>query len=111
MNIIDSWISLAIAILFGVLGTLSLKLSDGLQKLRPVIWLAIFYAISFSALTFAMQYIELSVIYAVWSGVGTVLVATIGFFYFHESVSVKKIFFLALIVIGVIGIHLSESIT
>lgn len=107
----DSWISLAIAIVFGVLGTISMKLSHGLQKVKPTIYLAIFYTISFIALTFAMKHIELSVVYAVWSGVGTVLVATIGIFYFHESVSLRKIIFLALIVIGVIGIHLSDGLS
>lgn len=104
----DSWISLALAIFFGALGTVCLKLSNGLTKLMPVACLSLFYALSFTALTFAMKYIELSVVYAVWSGVGTILVAGIGFFYFHESFSAKKIIFLFLIIIGVIGIQLSE---
>ena len=105
----DSWISLAIAIVFGVLGTISLKLSQGLQKLRPTLFLVFFYAVSFVGLTFAMKYIELSVVYAVWSGVGTVLVSLVGIFYFNESVSFRKIIFLLLIVFGVIGIHLSDG--
>jgi small multidrug resistance pump len=105
----DSWISLLIAIIFGVGGTICMKLSHGLTQAKYVAYLCIFYAISFVALTFAMQYIELSVVYAVWSGVGTVLVATIGIMYFNESVSTRKILFLALIVLGIIGIHLSDS--
>lgn len=108
---IDSWISLGIAIVFGVLGTISMKLSHGLQKFRPALCVAIFYTISFIALTFAMNYIELSVVYAVWSGVGTLLVAAVGILHFNESLSVKKIIFLLLIVIGVIGIHLSDGLS
>jgi len=107
---LDSWGSLAIAIIFGVLGTISMKLSHGLRRPKPVIYLAIFYTISFVALTFAMKYIDLSVVYAVWSGVGTVLVAAIGIFYFNEKISLKKIVFLALIIVGVIGMHLSDGI-
>lgn len=107
----DSWISLVIAILFGVLGTMSMKLSHGLQKLKPTFFVGLFYLISFVALTFAMKYIELSVVYAVWSGVGTLLMTMIGFFYFNESISGKKIIFLTLIIIGVIGIHLSNGFT
>ena len=57
-----------------------------------------------------MQYIQLSVLYAVWSGVGTVLVGMVGIFYFDEAVSVRKILFLLLIIVGVIGIHISDSI-
>lgn len=107
---VDSWISLGIAIVFGVLGTLQMKLSRGLQKTKHIIYLAIFYSLSFIALTFAMQYIELSIIYAVWSGVGTILIAIMGIVLFNESLSVRKIAFLLLIIIGVIGIHLSDGL-
>lgn len=107
----ECWFSLAIAILFGVLGTISMKLSHGLQKIKPIIFLVIFYVISFVAMTFAMKYIELSIVYAVWSGVGTVLVAAVGIIYFNESVSIRKFTFLSLIIIGVIGIHLSDGIS
>lgn len=107
----DSWICLGVAIAFGVMGTISMKLSHGLQRLKPSILLLLFYTISFIALTFAMKYIELSVVYAVWSGVGTILVATIGIFYFEESLSLRKVLFLMLIVLGVIGMHISDGIT
>lgn len=107
--ITNGWISLVIAIIFGVLGTISMKLSHGLRKIKPLIYLVIFYTISFTALTFAMKHIQLSIVYAVWSGIGTVLIAIIGFLYFNESVSFRKIVFLILIVIGVIGIHLNNG--
>lgn len=109
--LMNSWVSLLIAILFGVMGTISMKLSHGLRRIKPIILLIIFYTISFVALTLAMKHIELSVVYAVWSGVGTVLVAGIGILYFNESISLQKIIFLALIVIGVIGIHLTDGLT
>ncbi len=113
MNLIEleSWVLLIIAIIFGVLGTVAMKLSYGLQKLRPSLYMALFYAISFIALTFAMDHIHLSVVYAMWSGIGTVLVAAIGIIYFHESLSLRKIIYLTLVVIGIIGIHFSDSIT
>lgn len=107
----ESWISLSIAILFGVLGTIFMKLSQGLQKFKPACFTAVFYTISFIALTFAMKYLDLSVVYAVWSGVGTLLVAAIGILHFNESISVKKVFFLLLIIIGVIGIHLNNGLS
>lgn len=109
--IAQGWFSLAFAIVFGVLGTISLKISHGLSYLKPTIALAIFYTASFVALTFAMKYIELSVVYAVWSGVGTVLISAVGFFYFKESMSLRKIIFLMLIIIGVIGMHVSDGLT
>lgn len=108
MLMANSWISLTIAIIFGVLGTISMKLSHGLQWVKPTACLVIFYTISFVAMTFAMKNIDLSVVYAVWSGAGTVLVSLVGIIYFNESISFRKIIFLCLIVVGVIGIHLSE---
>jgi small multidrug resistance pump len=105
----ESWLYLLIAILFGVLGTVSMKLSHGLQKLKPCICLALFYLISFTALTLALQGIDISIIYAVWSGIGTILVAIIGIVIFKESISMRKIMALLLIVAGVLGIHLSNA--
>ena len=104
----ESWWYLWIAIPFGVLGTISMKLSHGFKKWKPTVCLAIFYLISFVALTLAVQGIDISVVYAVWSGVGTVLVGIIGVFIFEESLSIKKIVSLILIIIGVLGIHLSH---
>jgi small multidrug resistance pump len=109
-HIIDSWISLTLAIIFGVLGTISLKLSHGLQRLKPSLCLILFYSLSFSAMTFAMKYIDLSIVYAVWSGIGTALVYTISFIFFKEAISFRKFFFLSLIILGVIGIHLSDRL-
>ncbi|MBV8802302.1 MAG: multidrug efflux SMR transporter [Gammaproteobacteria bacterium] len=108
MTLTSSWFFLAIAILFGVLGTVSMKLSQGLKKWKPFVSLAIFYVISFIALTLAIKGIDMSIVYAIWSGVGTVLVAIIGFFIFNEPITFRKIISLLLIVIGVLGIHLNN---
>jgi small multidrug resistance pump len=106
----NSWYCLIAAILFGVLGTISLKLSHGLQKLKPSLFLSIFYSISFVALTLSLQGIDISIVYAVWSGVGTLLVAVIGVILFKESISLKKVLSLLLIILGVLGIHLANVI-
>jgi small multidrug resistance pump len=108
MSIANGWIGLGVAIIFGVLGTFSLKLSDGLTKIKPVMCLVLFYITSFIALTLAMRHIELSVVYAVWSGVGTALAAMIGIFYFKEQISARKLACLGLIILGIIGIHVGD---
>jgi small multidrug resistance pump len=107
---VECWGSLAVAIIFGVLGTISLKVSHGLSHAKPAVSLAFFYTISFVAMTFAMKYLDLSVVYAVWSGIGTVLVAIVGIAYFGETLSLRKIFFLLLIVGGVLGIHFGDNV-
>ncbi len=104
----SSWFCLSVAILFGVLGTVSMKLSDGLQKLKPSICLFVFYMISFVAMTMAVQGVDISIVYAVWSGIGTILVAIIGVFLFHEYLSIVKVISLLCIVVGVLGINLAN---
>lgn len=110
LTIVEGWVCLAIAILFSVFGTISMKLSQGFRKLTPSLCVAVFYLIAFIAMTLALKHIELSTLYAVWSGVGTILTAAIGMIYFNESVSSKKIIYLLLIVMGVVGIDLSDGI-
>ena len=105
---IAGWVPLSLAIFFSVLGTISMKLSHGLSVPKHVIYLSIFYTISFAALTFAIKHLELSMVYAVWSGVGTLLVAMVGKLFFNESFPLRKIIFLSSIIIGVIGIHFSH---
>lgn len=102
------WIFLAGAILFEVAGTTSMKLSQGFTRLVPSVMLFVFYAISFVLMTFAVRRIDMSVSYAIWSGVGTALIALIGIGWFGEPVSARRIASMALIVAGVIGLNLGE---
>ena len=101
------WTLLAIAILFEVAGTTSLKLSDGFTKLVPSVLIFIFYSLSFVALSLAIKRIDISIAYAIWSGIGTALIALIGVYYFRESMNFLKLVSLGLIIIGVIGLHIS----
>ena len=102
------WLYLAGAILFEVAGTTSMKLSHGFTKLISSILIFVFYIISFISLTYAIKKIDMSVSYAIWSGVGTALIAMIGVYYFKESMTILKFFSLVLIILGVIGLNLQE---
>jgi len=104
-----SWLFLFAAIFFGVLGTVSLKLSDGLKKLKPSFCLFLFYCLALIGLTVALQGIDMSIVYGIWSGLGTVLVAILGVLIFQETLSLRKIIALALVVLGVVGIHLANG--
>ena len=52
---------------------------------------------------------ELGIVYAIWAGLGTALIAVIGIFWFQESVSLLKIVSIVFIILGVVGIHLSQT--
>lgn len=103
------WFLLVAAILLEVAGTTAMKLSYGFTRLLPSILLFTFYALSFAALTIALKRIEVSTAYAIWSGLGTVLIALIGIWFFNESVSPLKLASIALVIIGVIGLNLGNA--
>jgi small multidrug resistance pump len=101
-----SLLYLAAAIVFEICGTTALKLSFGLSRAAPTAVVAVAYPLSFAALALALRGIDLSIAYAVWSGVGTAVVAAIGIFWFGEPAAAGKLVSLALIVAGVVGLHL-----
>ncbi len=101
------WFLLTFAILLEVTGTTCMKLSEGFSKPVPSVLLFVFYGASFAALTFALKRIDVSVAYAVWSGIGTLLITLIGILYFREAATVLKGVSIALIITGVIGLNLA----
>ena len=105
----NSWLVLAAAILLEVSGTVSMKLSEGFTRLLPSILIFVFYSASFALLTLPLKKIDVSVAYAIWAGVGTALIAVVGFLYFKEPLSVLKVFSIFLIIVGVIGLNIDSG--
>ena len=102
------WIWLFVAILLEVAATVFMKLSDGFSKLIPTLIMGLLYGISFFPLAIALKKMEVSVAYAVWSAVGTALVTMIGIFLFKETMSLTKVFAIALIILGVVTLNMTE---
>lgn len=105
----NAWLYLLMAIGFEVAGTSSMKLSEGLSRLLPSILVFVFYILSVASLTFALRRLDISVAYATWSGLGTVLISIIGVLCFEEPVVSTKVACVAMIVLGVAGLHLCGS--
>lgn len=103
------WLYLIIAILLEVAGTTSMKLSNGFSKWQPTLFVFIFYALSFTFVAQALKVLPVSVTYAIWSAVGTALIALIGVVWFGEQMSIIKLGSLLLIIIGVMGLHFSQE--
>lgn len=102
------YLLLTLAIVLEVLGTAAMKLSDGFTKVVPSVLLFIFYAVSFVAFTYALKYIDVSIAYAIWAGLGVLLIAVIGVLYFDETITALKIVSIALIILGVVGLSITE---
>jgi small multidrug resistance pump len=103
------WVYLIFAITLEVAGTTCMKLSQGFTRMVPAVLMAVCYGLSLSALTLALKKIDVSLAYAVWSGMGTALIASIGILWFKEPITTLKLISLALIILGVIGLNLSGS--
>ena len=97
---------LLIAILSEVLATSMLKASDGFTKLIPSIVTFIGYSVSFYFLSMVLKYIPMGISYAIWSGLGIVLISIVGLLVFKQELDLPGIFGMLLIISGVIVIHL-----
>ncbi len=104
------WLYLLIAILTEVVGTSLMKVSQGLTRLLPTIFMFVLYAISFIFMALALKKIEVGIAYAIWSGLGTALIAMIGIAWFRESFSLPKLVGIILIIAGVILLNLKGAV-
>lgn len=105
------YIYLFISILFEVVGSSFLKLSDGFTKIAPSLLLIVFYALSFLFIVLALKTVSLSVGYSIWAGLGTAGAALVGVFFFNEMISSINVFGLFLIIIGVVIMNLRQNST
>lgn len=100
------YLSLAIAILAEVASTLALKTSDGFTKVVPSLVAICGYGVAFYFLAITLRTIHVGVAYAIWSGVGIVLISVIGWFAFGQKLDTAAMLGLALIVAGVLVVNL-----
>ena len=103
------WYCLAGAIVLEIAGTMSMKLSQGFTRTLPSVLLFVFYGVSFALMTVAVKKIDVSVSYAIWSGVGTATIALIGVFWFREVLTWIQVASIVLIVAGVIGLRVGAA--
>jgi small multidrug resistance pump len=97
------------AIIAEVLGTTAMKFSDGFTKLWPTLSTAFGYLISFTLLAQTLKSMAVGTAYAIWSALGTALIVAIGIIFLGESASLTRMVGIALIIGGVVMIHLSGT--
>ena len=97
------------AIILEVAGTTSMKMFEEFTRTWPSVAMMVFYLLSLGALTLALKRFDMSMAYAIWSGVGTALITIVGIYLFKEPVSLPRIGSIALIIIGVVGLHLTSQ--
>ncbi|QDK37592.1 multidrug efflux SMR transporter [Bdellovibrio sp. NC01] len=102
-----AYVYLAAAIIFEILGTISMKYAEGFTKVVPSVLIFVCYGICFVALTVALKTLPVSMVYAIWAGVGTAIMAVVGLFFFNEPLPLQKIMATSLIILGVVMLNFS----
>jgi quaternary ammonium compound-resistance protein SugE len=105
-----AWIYLFIAGLFEIGWAVGLKYTDGFTKLWPSVITVVIMILSFYFLSSAVKTIPIGTAYAIWTGIGAVGTAILGIFLFSESKEFIRLFFILLIIIGVVGLKIFSKI-
>ncbi|ANY17353.1 DMT family transporter [Bordetella pseudohinzii] len=105
------WLFLAVAIAAEIVATSALKASDGFSRLWPSLLTVAGYVVSFYFLSLTLRELPVGIAYAIWSGVGIVVISLIGVFLFQQTLDLAAILGIVLIVAGVIVMNVfSKSV-
>ena len=99
------FIYLFVAITAEVIATSALKASEQFSKLIPSLIVIAGYMIAFYFLSLTLRTMQVGIAYALWSGVGIVLVSAAGYFIYHQKLDLPAILGISLIILGVIVIN------
>src|SRR5437870_2270515 len=105
----SAWLWLLSAILFEVAGTTCMKLSEGQKNVLPTVLMYVFFGFCFFSFSHAVTQVPLGVAYAIWGGIGTTAIVLISTLFFKEQITAPKAIYIAVIVLCVIGLRLTEA--
>ena len=107
----NHWLAIAIAIVAEVTATTALKASNEFTRLWPSLIVVAGYGVAFYFMTISMSVLPVGIIYAIWSGLGIVLVSIIGWFVYKQALDVPAMIGMGLIILGVVVINVfSKSV-
>jgi quaternary ammonium compound-resistance protein SugE len=104
-----AWILLFIAGLFEIAWAVGLKYSQGFTRLWPSVFTVVSLIISMTLLALSVKTLPVGTAYGVWTGIGAVGTAILGIILFGESKEFIRIFFILLIVTGIVGLKIFSS--
>ncbi|APH05683.1 DMT family transporter [Bacillus weihaiensis] len=103
-----AYLLLFLSISLEVFGSTMLKLSEGFKKIWPTIGVILGYGLAFYFLSITLKSLPLGIVYATWSGVGTILTVGVGVVLFKDKVNRKGFIGIGLLVIGLTLINVSH---
>ncbi len=105
----QNWLFLSIAIVAEVIATTALKSSEGFSRLLPSVVVVVGYLIAFYFLSLTLRSIPVGVAYAVWSGVGLVLIALVGWVLYGQKLDLATLSGMGMIMAGILVINLFST--
>ncbi|WP_417816916.1 SMR family transporter [Tritonibacter scottomollicae] len=103
------YLYLMAAVLAETIGTTALQASQQFTRLLPSVIVVVAYAASFFLMSLTLKYMPVGIVYAIWSGLGIVLIAAIGFIVFGQRIDLPAIAGMMMIIAGILVIHLFSS--
>ncbi len=103
------YLYLMAAVLAETIGTTALQASQQFSRLIPSLIVIVAYATSFFLMSLTLKVMPVGIVYAIWSGLGIVLIALIGFLVFGQRIDLPAIFGMGLIIAGILVIHLFSA--
>lgn len=103
------YLFLLVAVVFETVGTASLQASAQFTRFWPTVLVLIGFAGAMYFLTLTLRYMPIGIVYALWSGLGIVLITAIGFFVFKQMVDFWAFIGISLIIAGIAVIHLLST--
>ena len=107
----NHWFYLATAIVTEVIATSALKASEGFSKPLPSVVVVIGYLVSFYFLSLTLKTIPVGIAYAIWSGVGIVLISLVAWMLYGQKLDLPALIGMGMIMAGVMAINLFSSTT
>ncbi|WP_404295827.1 DMT family transporter [Halomonas sp.] len=105
------FVYLAVAIVAEVVATSALKATEGFTRLWPSLLVIVGYALAFYMLSLVLRTMPVGIVYAIWAGLGIVLVAVVGLVVYGQRPDLPAVIGIGLIVAGVLTIQLFSSIS
>ena len=100
------YIYLAIAIVSEVIATSALRAADGFTRLLPSVLVVVGYGLAFLFLSLTLKTIPVGIAYAIWAGIGIVLISVVACFLYGQALDAPALIGMALIIAGVVVINL-----
>ena len=99
------YLYLLIAVIAETVGTSSLQASQQFTRFWPSVFVVLAYSVSFYLLALTLKYMPVGIMYAIWSGLGIILISLIAYFYFGQRLDLPAILGLGMIVAGIVVIN------